>query len=330
MKNASVKTFLMRINNINRATIVPSLVLTYIVMVVVFTSINPLFIGVNNLLFILINLAIPGIVALGNSFVLISRNIDISVGSIIGVTAIAVAKLYNLGGVLVPIPVVILVALAIGGLIGTLNGYLSSILGINSVIVTLGTLAIFRGLAYIYSGTPLLIDHQPFNFIGRGYLFNQIPLTFIYMIVLFILMQIVLRYTRFGRQLYAVGANGYVAQLYGIKVRKLRFVPFVISGITASISGLLIASQLSFGVGDIGLGFEFKVLTIVVLGGISIMGGRGSLIGVLVAIFIYGSISNGLTVVGVPVPWRETFLGLILISAILIDAIKYERSIVGT
>jgi ribose transport system permease protein len=325
MESITVKTFVSKLNNFNRTTIVPSLILTYIIMVAIFTLINPLFIGANNLRVILINLAIPGIVALGNSFVLVSRNIDISVGSIIGVTAIAVAKLYNLEGVIVPIPIVIFIALLIGATIGALNGYLSSILGINSVIVTLGTLAIFRGLAYIYSDRPLLIDHKPFNMIGRGYLFNNIPLAFLYMIVLFGIMHVVLRYTRFGRQLYAVGANAYVAQLYGIKVRKMKFVPFVISGVTASISGLLIASQLSFGVGDIGLGFEFKVITIVVLGGISIMGGRGSLIGVLVAIFIYGSISNGLTVVGVPVPWRETFLGLILIFAILLDAIKYER-----
>lgn len=319
------KTILIKFRNMNRTTIVPALVITYAVMVSIFSMINPLFIGANNIRGILINLAIPGIVALGNSMVLISKNLDLSVGSIIGVTVIVVAKLYNIEGVLVPIPVVILIALSIGAAIGALNGFLSAVLGVNSVIVTLGTLAIFRGLAYIYSNEPLLIDHKPFNAVGRGYVFEHVPLVFIYMIILFLLMYIILKYTRFGRRLYAVGANAYVAKLYGIKVRRMKYIPFIVSGVTASISGLLITSQLSFGVGDIGIGYEFKVITIVVLGGISIGGGRGSLLGVLVAIFIYGSISNGLTVVGVPVPWRETFLGVILIFAILLDALKYAR-----
>ena len=311
----------------NRKNMVPALLLTYLLMIIIFTSFNKLFLSPANIGVILINLAIPGIVAVGSSFVFISRNIDFSVGSIMCVTSIIVAKLFNIENLSLPIPVIIFIGLAVGIGIGFINGLLITSLGINSIVVTLGTLVFFRGIAYIYSTQTLLIKYKPFTVIGRGYIFKYIPLTFLYFLGVFIILYLVIRFSKFGRYVYAIGGNAFIAKLYGVNVKRIQLVTFIISGFTASISGILMVSQLSFAAGDFALGYEFIIITIVVLGGVSVRGGRGSMIGVLIAIFIYGSILNGLTVIGIPILWRESFLGLILIFAIIADSLKYRNGI---
>jgi len=209
--------------------------------------------------------------------------------------------------------------------IGSINGFLVNVVGINSLIATLGTLAIFRGIAYVFSGESLIVYDNTFRFIGRGYLFQHVPVTFIYLIVIFIFMYLILKFTRFGRYVYSIGGKAFVAALYGIKVKKIQFLTFIISGVTASIAGILMTSQLGLGRGDFAIGWEFKIITICVLGGISISGGRGSLVGVLISIFILGSIINMLTLADVPIIWRDFFHGIILILAIVIDRIRVRR-----
>ncbi len=319
------KSFLSKINIFTQSSMTPSLLIIYIVMIIFFSLLNPLYISLGNIKSIFSNLSIAGIMAIGLTVVMLTGNFDLSVESVLGIAAVVCAKLYNIEGITLPLPIVILAALMVGVIIGVLNGFLVTIVGVNSIITTLGTLAMFRGLAYLFATETARIYYKPFVFIGRGYLFKHIPLTFVYMIMLLIVMYIILRFTKFGRNIYSIGANSFVSRLAGIAVKKNVFIAFIISGITAAIGGILMASQLAFGQGSFGIGFAFKALTICVLGGISLTGGRGTLVGVFVAILILGSISNGLALIDVPVSWREAFQGVILIAAIIVDSIRVRR-----
>lgn len=325
MVSERTKNFLDTINVFNKKSMTPTLLIVYAVMIILFSSLNPLYISLENIKGIMANLTITGIMAIGLTTVMLTGNFDISVGSILGVSAIICAKLYNIEGMDFPLPLVILAGVAAGVAIGALNGFLVTVVGINSIITTLGTLAVFRGFAYLFATETARIYYKPFIFVGRGYVFQHVPVTMLYFIGLLVLMYLILRFTRFGRNIYQVGANKDAARLAGISVNKTTFYTFMISGATAGLGGVIMASQLAFAQGEFGLGFEFKILTICVLAGISLAGGRGTLVGVLVATLILGSISNGLALADVPIDWREAFQGIILIAAIMVDSIRVRR-----
>jgi ribose transport system permease protein len=312
-----------RLNIFNRSSITPSLVVVYAAMVLVFSLLNPRFFSMGNFKAIMASLAVSGIVAVGLTPVVLTGNFDISIGSIFGLTVVVVAKLFNVAGG-VPIPVIMLAGLAVGLLIGVVNGILVTRIGINSIIVTLGTLAIFRGLTFYWSLSNISIPKEAFLQIGRYFVFDVIPLPFVYFLVALLIGSLLLRYTRGGRNMYLVGANANAARLAGIKIRRTQFIPFVISGLMAALGGVINAAQVGFANSTFGTGYEFKILTIVVLGGISLKGGRGALAGVFFATLIIGSISNGLALVDIPINWRDAFIGMILIVAILVDSVKLQ------
>ena len=325
MAQTNRKQFLNTINVFNKNSMTPTLLVVYGLMIVIFSLINPLYVSLENIKSIAANLTISGIMAVGLTTVILTGNFDISVGSILGMSAIICAKLYNIEGVSIPLVVVILAGIAVGAAIGAINGFLVSYVGINSIITTLGTLAVFRGLAYLYATETARIYYKPFIFLGRGYVFTHVPITVIYFLVILVAMYLVLRFTKFGRNIYQVGANNTAARLAGISVKNTIFATFIISGVASGIAGILLSSQLAFAQGEFGLGYEFRILTICVLAGISLAGGRGTLVGVLVATLILGSIANGLALADVPIEWRDAFQGLILILAILIDSIRVRR-----
>ncbi|MCJ7472448.1 MAG: ABC transporter permease [Actinobacteria bacterium] len=325
MVDKKTKNFLSIINVFNKNSMTPTLIIVYAVMIILFASINPLYISLANIKSIFANLTITGILAVGLTTVMLTGNFDLSVGSTIGVAAIICAKLYNIEGLDIPMVVIIIAALAAGAVIGATNGFLVTVVGINSIISTLGTLAVFRGFAYLFATETARIYYKPFISLGRGYLFGNIPNTMVYFIVLLAVVYLILRFTKFGRDIYQVGANKEAARLAGVSIKKTTFLTFVICGVTAAMGGIVMASQLAFAQGEFGFGIEFKILTICVLAGISLAGGRGTLVGVLVATLILGSISNGLALANVPIDWREAFQGIILIAAILIDSIRIRR-----
>jgi ribose/xylose/arabinose/galactoside ABC-type transport system permease subunit len=308
---------------------VPSLVLAYVLFLLVFSLINPVFISVANIKNIIVNLGILGIVALGVSLVMLTGNVDISVGSNFLFTSVIVMQLFNLPGISIPPIIVIICAVVLGSCFGALNGFLVTVVGINSVITTLGTMSLLKGagqlLAYAYAYNGKSITNAFFLSFGRGYLFHAISLPFVYLLILIFVFWVILKYTKFGRDVYTTGANVSLARLFGVKVKKTQFVTFLISGALAGFAAALTVAQLARSDPYFGQGLEFQALTVAVLGGISLLGGRGTLIGVLVAILIVGSISNGLAVVKVTSNLREAINGLILIAAILLDALR-QRS----
>jgi ribose transport system permease protein len=270
--------------------------------------------------------------AIGMTFVLLIGGLDISVGSILGFTAVNVILFHN-----VPMPalLVVLCSLVIGFVLGTINGVIITRVGINPVITTLGMMAFARGLASLFSlDFEVLkvgrIFDQKFLLLARQFLPSNevriIPITLIYVIVLYILVSLILRNTRFGRNVYAVGSNDYAARLAGINTRRIKFVTYVISGVMASLAGVILVAQLSLGRDNAGMGSELEVITAVVLGGVSMAGGKGNLIGVIIAVLILGVIRNGMVhiqeVYGISYYWREVVKGLILILAISIDSAR--------
>jgi len=314
-----------QLNIFNKNSIAPSLVLVYVLMIILFTLINPRFFSLGNFKGIFATFSIAGIMAVGLSTVVISGNFDMSIGSIFGLSAVIVAKLFNIDGFTVPIPVIILAALLCGLVIGAINGFFVTKVGINSIITTLATLAIFRGISFYFSLENISIPKEAFLILGRYFVFGFLPLPFIYFIVALIAGYIFLRFSRHGRNIYLVGANSSASRLAGINISKTQFLPFIISGLTASMGGIITAAQVGFTNATFGNGYEFRILTICVLGGISLIGGRGTLIGVFVAALIIGSISNGLALIDIPINWRDAFTGIILIAAILIDSFRVSR-----
>jgi ribose transport system permease protein len=325
MSRNNVKSVLNQINVFNKNSITPSLIIVYVVMILFFSLINPRFFSIGNFRGILATLSVVGIMSVGLSTVVISGNFDLSIGSTFGLAVVLVAKLFNLKEFALPIPVIILAGLLVGLVIGAINGFFVTKIGINSIITTLATLAIFRGLTFYYSLDNISIPKESFLFIGRHFIGGVVPLPFVFFLVVLVFVYIFLRFSRHGRNMYLVGANISTARLAGINVSKTQFLPFIISGVTASLGGVINAAQVGFANATFGEGYEFRILTVCVLGGISLSGGRGTLVGVFVATLIIGSISNGLALIDVPISWRNAFTGIILIAAILIDSIRVSR-----
>ncbi len=316
--------------NISKSgTVTRSLIIVYIVMVIFFSIINPRFFTFGNFKVILATLAISGIVAVGLTPVVLSGVFDMSIGSIFGLTVVVVAKLFNLPGIELPIILIILIGLSVGFIIGSINGFLVTKIGINSIIVTLGTLSIFRGLTFYLSLNNISIPKEKFLILGRFFLFNYISLPFIIFILLLLAEHIFLKNTIVGRNIYLSGANQLAARLAGINVKITQFLAYIISGTIASFAGIVNAAQVGFANATFGTGYEFKILTIVVLGGVSLSGGRGTLAGVFVSTLIIGSISNGLALIDVPINWRDAVIGIILITAILFDSLQNQMRISG-
>jgi ribose transport system permease protein len=214
------------------------------------------------------------------------------------------------------------VALALGAIFGLINGVLISYAKMPPIIVTLAMMEIPRGLALLYTGGyPLSGISQNFAFIGRGY-FLGIPMPVIIMIFIYLIAYVLLNYLPFGRYIYAIGGNEEAVSLSGIKVKKFKTIAYVISGITAALSGIVITSRLMSGQPMAGDGFELDAIASVVLGGTDINGGRGSIVGTFVGALIMGVLSNGLNLLGVSPYVQRVFKGLIILFAIYFSSKK--------
>jgi ribose transport system permease protein len=315
------------LNIFKSGSMTPSLIIVLFIMVVAFSLLNPRFISVGNIKSILAMAAGAGIMATGLSFVILTGNFDFSIGSIMGITVVVVAKLINMEifGSRFPLVLSLIAGLLIGAAIGAINGFLVTKVGINSIIVTLGTLAIFRGITFWVIIDNIPVRHSQFVGVGRYFIGGIVPVTLVIWIVFLVIMYIFMRFSRHGRNMYLVGANITAARFAGVNTKKTQFLTFIISGCAASIAAIIRLAQIGFSDSTFGTGYEFHVLVICVLGGISLMGGRGTLVGVLISTLIVASISNGLVLAGVEINWREAFIGIILIGAILIDAIMTKR-----
>ncbi len=312
-----------KFKNLTSNSVIPFLLIIYVLMVSLFYILNPLFLTLSNFKAIMVTAPLLGIVSIGVGIVLLSGNIDISVGAIAGTVALTVSLLlrdtnFNLY-------YIILIGILLGALIGAFNGFLVNILGVNSVIATLGTWTTLTGVMHTIGGGSVYARNEIFQKLGRGFMFGHIPnVLFMFMVALAAIF-ILLKFTVFGRSIYLVGANPKSATAIGVKVRKVRFVSFIISGFFASIGGILYSAQLGSFSTSVQLGWELKAITICVVGGITVKGGKGSIIGLFFSWIILGSLQNGFTLINLPIFWREFFWGMMLVIAILVDAVKSKN-----
>jgi len=283
---------------------------------------SPYFLTQNNIFNILDQSVVIGIVAVGMTFVILTGGIDLSVGSVAGLTGI----ILGLALQSMPIPLAIVAALASGALIGLLSGVLVAVFGLAPFVVTLGMMAIARSLAYIFSGQTAIsgIPDALSNIVYTSVL--GVPANVVFLVALYFLAWAYLTYTKGGRTIYAVGSNKEAARAAGLNVLLYSIIPYVISGalaaaaITFSIAQILSADPLA------GNQMELDAIAAVVIGGASLYGGRGSIIGTLIGVLIMVMIRNGLNLMGVSPFWQGTAIGSIIILALLAERLFNWRS----
>lgn len=268
----------------------------------------------------LLDLATPyifmGLLAFGLTFVVIAGEIDISVVSAMAVSAVAAAQVWDAGA---NIWLAALVALGVGGVLGLANGLLVGVLNLPSLAVTLGTLAAYRGLAFVILGGGAVSGFPTdFTNIGGGYIANELPIALLVLIGFAIALGVVLHATRFGRYLYAIGSNREAARFSGIPVTRVRVTVFVVSGLMAGVAAIVYLGFFGSVQADAASGSELvNVVTAVVLGGVDIFGGSGSMLGVLLALILIAVLRNGMQLANLGGATQDIVIGGLLVGAIL-------------
>ncbi|NMD69314.1 ribose ABC transporter permease [Bacillus sp. DNRA2] len=287
----------------------------FFVLCIFFSLFTEEFFTGTNISNIIRQVSINGILAVGMTFVILTGGIDLSVGSVLALTGTIMAGLMiNVG---LPPILAVLIGILLGALLGYINGIFVSYARIPAIIVTLAMMEAARGVALLYTGGyPLSGLPSSFAFIGRGYLFEVIPMPAVIMILVFIVAYIILNHLPFGRHIYAIGGNEEAVRLSGVKVKRIKTLVYLISGITASISGLIMTARLSSGQPMAGEGYELDAIAAVVLGGTSIAGGRGHIFGTLLGALLMGVLSNGLNLMGVSPHVQRVLKGVIIVGAI--------------
>jgi ribose/xylose/arabinose/galactoside ABC-type transport system permease subunit len=292
-----------------------------ILLVAISTALSDRFLTVPNLLNVLRQVSIVGILAVGMTFVILTKGIDLSIGSILGVAVVLFAGLLETQSMAVAIPL----GIAAATVLGLVNGVGVAFAGIPPFIMTLGMLSFARGLAFLYTGgTPIPIIIEAVYDLGNGYLLGVPNPTWI-LVAVILAGWVILSFTPFGRSVYAIGSNEDAARLSGVPVRSYLVVVYVISGFVAGIAGLVFASQLSVGTPIAGQGYELDAIAAVVVGGTSLFGGRGSVGGTLIGTLIIGVLANILNLTGVDPFVQQLIKGALIVVAVFIMT-RTERS----
>lgn len=280
---------------------------------------NNLFLTSNNLYNVVQAVAVTGIISLGEAMVLIGGEIDLSVGSVLGLSSVTAAWLMSQG--LSPV-VGILGGIATGALVGLLQGSVIVYGKVNSFIVTLGTLSIGRGLtALVTGGMPINVPDS-ILFIGQGQVLNSMPISVLLFVVLAIIAQVVLSRSVFGQRVIAVGDNREAARLGGIPLNQTRILVFVLSGVMAAVGGVVYTSQVGVAEAQAGTGIELDVIAAVVIGGASLSGGRGSMIGAFLGACLLGVLRNAFILLRLSPFLQQFSIGLVIILAVLFDQFR--------
>lgn len=309
------------------------IILVVVVMMVVLAAIKPdVFLSAQNLTNILKQNASLALLALGMYVVIVTAGIDLSVGSILGLSMVALALASKAG---VPWPVVLLIGPAIGLAVGWVNGIGLTVLKLpHPFIMTLGTLNVARGLTFLISnGAPISGLQPEVRYLGQAYydfgIFAPpagIPASLIVVAVCAIGLWFFLQKTSMGRHIFAIGGNPHAARVSGINVDRTLVIVYMISGFFAGLAGLLLAGRTDSGFPNAGIGIELDAIAAVIIGGASFFGGRGTVLGVLAGVLIMGILRNGLNINNVSAFWQQILIGLVIIIAVYIDVLRRRAS----
>jgi len=291
-------------------------------MFVIMTFASPHFLSERNLMAVMMALSLEAIVAVAMTNLMISGGFDMSVGSVAAFTGAAVARLMRLG---VPVMLAVPLGLLIGACIGTLNGLIVAKIGINPFVTTLASLSLYRGLTMIITqGRNISPLPAGFNAIGQSVIFGiQTPIW--YAIIFVIIGDILLRKSRFFRKNYYIGGNEKAARLSGIPVDRMKVFNYMFTGLFAAFAGIVMSARLGSAAVTAATGLELKVITAVIIGGASLAGGEGTVLGAFFGSLLMALIVNALTLLGVDVYWQTFVIGATLLAAVLIDRLGKLR-----
>ncbi|WP_301170049.1 ABC transporter permease [Brevibacillus nitrificans] len=296
------------------------LVLIFILVNVINANLSPYYLNADSLRDATMTFLDKAFIVLPMVFIIILGDIDISVASIVALSSVVMADLYTMG---VPMELAVVICLAVGTLCGYVNGLLiTRFKELSAVIVTLATMIIYRGIAYI-----LLEDQAAgkfpewFKFLGWGYV-GSVPFILIVFAVFAVFFALLLHKTTFGRRVYAMGSNLTASQFSGIQVDKIKILVFTLAGLMSAVTALFLTSRMGSTRPNIATGYELDVIAMVVLGGISTSGGKGRMIGAILAIFLIGFLRYGLGLVNVPAQMLLVIIGLLLILAVMVPNLK--------
>lgn len=313
-------------NNFAQFLIEQRSVIALLTLIVVVSFLNPNFFSVDNLLNILRQTSVNAIIAIGMTFVILIAGIDLSVGSVLALTGALAATLVGLE---FPISVVVLLVLIFGCIIGLLNGALVAFGKVQAFMATLITMLLLRGITMIYMGgrpisTGFSDNADIFSEIGTG-VWLGIPVPVWLMVILFALGWFLLTQTRIGRYIYALGGNESATALSGINVNKVKLFVFAVSGMLAALAGMIVTSRLGSAQPTAGTGYELDAIAAVVVGGTSLMGGKGRIIGTLIGALIIGFLSNALNLLDVDSYYQLVAKAIVILLAVVLDNVLGKK-----
>lgn len=308
--------------------------IVFVVLFIFFSIANPRFVDPNNLLIVLRQVSMIGIAAVGMTFVILTGGIDLSVGSIISLVGVVCATLianFNMN-IWLAIPITLLLAT----LIGAINGVMVASVGIPAIIATFATQIAVQGGAFMLSGgSPVRPDggfSQTFLWFGQGTIGGQagvgaigVPVPVIFMVICFAVGAFILNKTYFGRYFYAVGGNEEASRLSGIRIKRVKYLVYALSGLFAGLAGIVLLSRTNSAQPSSGVGWEFDVITCVVLGGVSISGGHGKISNVVAGVLIIGILTNGMILMNVSAFTQMVIRGGVLAAAVGFDCLQKRR-----
>lgn len=298
------------------------LIIAYVVLIAFFAMKSEHFFTVKNFLNIALYAANTGILACTMTLVIVAGHIDLSVGSVIALAGVVMGKVMQSGA---PMILAVLACLAVGALTGLYNAILITKIHINAFITTLAGMEIFRGCAYLVTnGKALTLSGDFIKAIGRGYTLG-IPNAVIIMLVMVLLFALISKYTTFGRRIYVIGGGSQVAYLSGINVERNLGLLFVLNGVVCGLATMIYCSQLGSAMPSNATGMEFDVISAVILGGASLSGGKGSIVGALFGALLLGTLNNGMVMLNIHTYWQQIISGVVLVIAVVFDVVKKRR-----
>jgi ribose transport system permease protein len=299
-----------------------TLIVLIVILIVVMSIASPYFLSLANFRAMAVGLVPTGVIVVGMAILLVSGGFDLSVGSVLALASTVCALLMIAGTPILP---AILATLLLGAFIGLVNGLLITGLAINPLVATLGTMSVARGLALVFTEGFSLSSLPPsFGLLGNTNLFGLPPIVWL-MIVLVGLGDFLLRRSTFFRQIYFIGSNERAARLSGISVDRVRVVAYVLTSALAALAGIMLASRLMSGTPTAGSGLELQVLAAAVIGGASLRGGEGTVLGAFLGAVFVALINNAMTMLAVSIYWQMIVTGAVLVAAVAIDMIGRRR-----
>ena len=292
-------------------------------LVLVLSLLSPHFLTTENLLNITRQVAVNAILATGMTFVIISAGIDLSVGSVLALSGCVMAIALNAGVGIFP---GILLAVGVGSLCGLANGFMTGYLRVPPFIATLGMMSVARGLALVVTGGyPIFELPEGFSYLGTGYLWDVLPVSLLFTILVVVAAHFVLTRMKLGRYVYVIGGNEEAAVLSGVNVRATKMLIYTICGFLAGLASVVFVSRLNSAQPTAGIAYELDAIAATVIGGTSLFGGVGSIGGTVIGALIMGVLRNGLNLLNVSSFWQQVVIGVVIITAVYVDQLRHRN-----